>query len=290
MSNQLRPEKTSFFPIKGKPLSPFISKLKLLLNDEKFRRAIKWSENGCAVVISDGETFKKVVLDRSEEMFKTRNFTSFVRQLNLYGFRKTPVNGKGDPSKNMKFEHPDFQREKPEKMHLVKRTCNSRKKKKPEKRPSSYNGDTDYRTRKQCRYEPEDEGSGTEGDVESEGVSESSSARSTPVKDTMAEFGHSNGTTFVALKPETGEQAALQEFMHQKLQEEHMVVQLLLSLRNRLPDNQVGGSCEAFQPNAGTTAPMACYDTGCGVPGSYGFYPHSPQNVFSQYNPIYNPL
>ena len=118
-----------FTPVKGKPLSPFISKLKLLLNEEKYRKAIRWSESGGAILITDGEVFKRQVLDESAEMFKTRNFTSFVRQLNLYGFRKVPVNGKGDPSKNMEFEHVHFKRNKPELMHLVKRTCPSRKKK-----------------------------------------------------------------------------------------------------------------------------------------------------------------
>lgn len=116
---------------KLRPLSPFVSKLKVLLSDDKYQNAIRWSGNGEAIVIFDADTFKRIVLDKSAEMFKTKNFTSFVRQLNLYGFRKVPTNGKSDPNKNMKFEHPHFVQSKPQRMHLVQRTCSSNKKRKP---------------------------------------------------------------------------------------------------------------------------------------------------------------
>ena len=115
---------------KLKPLSPFVSKLQVLLSDSKFQDAIRWSGNGEAIVIYDADTFKRIVLDKTAEMFKTKNFTSFVRQLNLYGFRKVPTNGKSDPNKNMKFEHPHFVQSKPQMMHLVQRTCSSSKKRK----------------------------------------------------------------------------------------------------------------------------------------------------------------
>lgn len=115
---------------KLRPLSPFIAKLKVLLSENKYQDAIRWSGNGEAIVIFDADTFKRIVLDKTAEMFKTKNFTSFVRQLNLYGFRKVPTSGKSDPNKNMKFEHPNFTRSKPQMMHLVQRTCPSTKKRK----------------------------------------------------------------------------------------------------------------------------------------------------------------
>lgn len=111
------------FAKKNKPLSPFVSKLRFLLNSTKYHHAISWSVDGRAIIITDIDTFKRSVLDNEEEMFKTRNFTSFVRQLNLYGFRKVPSNGKSDPMSNMKFEHVHFRRERPDLMYLVHRTC-----------------------------------------------------------------------------------------------------------------------------------------------------------------------
>ena len=111
------------FSKKTKPLSPFISKLRFLLNNPKYHHAIHWSADGCYIVVTDIESFKRTILENEEEMFKTNNFTSFVRQLNLYGFRKIPSNGKCDPMKNMKFEHLYFRREQPDLMHLVHRTC-----------------------------------------------------------------------------------------------------------------------------------------------------------------------
>jgi hypothetical protein len=235
--------------VKGKPLKPFISILKALLNDERFHRAIRWSENGCAIVISDGETFKKLVLDGSEEMFKTRNFTSFVRQLNLYGFKKVPINGKGgDPSKNMKFEHQNFRRESPELMHLVHRNCNSRKKIKPEnslngnqrilKRTCSFQVKFPSKIRRSKYYSDEFVGPDEDNvsDIESEILSNSSSGisseRSTPTKEVT--FSHSN-SLYEPAKQEALDTTDVREYMQKKLQEEQMVVQLLLSLKNTVP-------------------------------------------------------
>ena len=108
---------------KNKPLSPFVSKLRFLLNAEKYRCAIHWSVDGNSIIITDIEIFKKSILDSEGDMFKTRNFTSFVRQLNLYGFRKVPSNGKTHTTTNITFEHVHFRRERPDLMHLVHRTC-----------------------------------------------------------------------------------------------------------------------------------------------------------------------
>jgi len=111
------------FARKNRPLSPFISKLRFLLNCTKHQDAIHWSSDGRSIVITNVEVFKQSVLDNEAEMFKTKNFTSFVRQLNLYGFRKVPSNGKSDPATNMKFEHANFRRERPDLMQYIQRTC-----------------------------------------------------------------------------------------------------------------------------------------------------------------------
>ena len=129
--SRIQDENLSPIPIsqKCKPMSPFVAKLRLLLQQQKYNTAIRWSQDGRSLVISDIETFKDQVLETDDEMFKTKNFASFVRQLNLYGFRKLQINNtKGDPTVDMHFEHPNFRRDRPDLIPLVHRTCNSAKK------------------------------------------------------------------------------------------------------------------------------------------------------------------
>lgn len=115
-------------PRKFKVSSPFVSKLRLLVFNPKLKDAIRWTLDGKAIVIPNEETFKSCILNNETNMFKTKNFTSFVRQLNLYGFRKMPW-GKNQPARNLTFEHLYFRRDRPDLMHLVHRTCMTKKQK-----------------------------------------------------------------------------------------------------------------------------------------------------------------
>ena len=239
LSNMDNSERFPIVTNKGKPLSPFISKLKLLLNDVKYRRAIRWSENGAAIVITDGETFKKLVLDRSEEMFKTRNFTSFVRQLNLYGFRKVPVSGKADPAKNMKFDHTFFKRDRPELMYQVRRTCTPSKK----KRKACFTGSGGKKASPEpYREQYDDSDLAAEEDTASDSsLCVSSFMQSTPNKHSLTNnFNHSSNSPFVP-PPREGESW---NYMYRKFEDELLAVQLLLSLRHSSPSQMP----ERFQP------------------------------------------
>ncbi|XP_054010886.1 heat shock transcription factor, Y-linked-like [Hylaeus anthracinus] len=64
----------------------FPQKLWRIVNECK-SGAIQWSLNGTTILL-DYKKFQKQYLDASNSVFKTRNITSFIRQLNLYGFRK----------------------------------------------------------------------------------------------------------------------------------------------------------------------------------------------------------
>ncbi|KAL0085245.1 HSF-type DNA-binding-domain-containing protein [Phycomyces blakesleeanus] len=55
------------------------------MNDTSIQDFISWSDNGQAICVPNAATFAKSVLPR---YFKHSNWPSFVRQLNLYGFRK----------------------------------------------------------------------------------------------------------------------------------------------------------------------------------------------------------
>lgn len=49
--------------------------------------AIGWSQSGHTIIIHQSK-FKHEYLDPPNSIFKTNNIGSFIRQLNLYGFRK----------------------------------------------------------------------------------------------------------------------------------------------------------------------------------------------------------
>ena len=224
----------SFSSTKLKPLSPFVSKLKVLLSDSKYQDAIRWSGNGEAIVIFDADTFKRIVLDKTAEMFKTKNFTSFVRQLNLYGFRKVPTNGKSDPNKDMKFEHPHFVQSKPQMMHLVQRTCSSSKKRKTDEMQGRlYDGQI---LQSQPRAEKKGQSHAREkaawiNEYYHQATKQQANKVSSPSKDELAVYQSEE-----AFKG--NEQLAL-EYMYQKFKEEQHAVQLLMYLKHSPPNPEV---------------------------------------------------
>lgn len=65
--------------------------------------AIRWSANGDTVLL-DYKKFQTEYLDARRPIFKTSNITSFIRQLNLYGFRKVTSHNR-DPVCNSYNPH-----------------------------------------------------------------------------------------------------------------------------------------------------------------------------------------
>ncbi|KAK4247088.1 HSF-type DNA-binding-domain-containing protein [Corynascus novoguineensis] len=81
----------------------FIHKLWSMLEDQKIQHLISWTANADSFVIQPSAEFSKVLA----QYFKHTNISSFVRQLNMYGFHKvSDVFAHGTPDSTMwEFKH-----------------------------------------------------------------------------------------------------------------------------------------------------------------------------------------
>jgi len=103
------------------PVIPlFLLKLMALLEVPENYKYIKWSDDGKSFVVLDQVGFSKFILP---QYFKHNKFSSFVRQLNLYGFRKvTPLeHGLVQHEEKVEFRHPFFIKGKANLLHMIKR-------------------------------------------------------------------------------------------------------------------------------------------------------------------------
>ena len=64
----------------------FLFKLNDILNDNNYKNFIHWDTNGKRVIILDVFSLCNIVLPK---YYKHNNYSSFVRQLNIYGFHKS---------------------------------------------------------------------------------------------------------------------------------------------------------------------------------------------------------
>lgn len=99
----------------------FLLKTYSILNSAP-REVVAWSDDGDSFLVHDVERFSEEVIPSH---FKHSKFTSFVRQLNFYGFRK--VKGRLNSSNKSEqhaweFRHPFFQRGKPHLLSEIKRS------------------------------------------------------------------------------------------------------------------------------------------------------------------------
>ncbi|OON14235.1 HSF-type DNA-binding domain protein [Opisthorchis viverrini] len=119
----------------GFPAVPaFLTKLRLLVDDEDTKDIIYWDPSGNSFHISDGNRLAKEVLPL---FFKHNNLSSFIRQLNmcksvpsfthflLDGFRKVnridPCPALKMDVEDMEFRHPFFVRQKPHLLSKIQR-------------------------------------------------------------------------------------------------------------------------------------------------------------------------
>ncbi|XP_010444038.1 PREDICTED: heat stress transcription factor B-2a-like [Camelina sativa] len=65
--------------------TPFVTKTYNLVEDSSINEVISWNEDGSSFIVWNPTDFAKDLLPKH---FKHNNFSSFVRQLNTYGFKK----------------------------------------------------------------------------------------------------------------------------------------------------------------------------------------------------------
>ncbi|KAI1715339.1 HSF-type DNA-binding domain-containing protein [Ditylenchus destructor] len=101
----------------------FLSKLWSILQDESISHIVCWDPSGVSFHILNLHKFCEEVLS---QFFKHKNMSSFVRQLNQYGFRKIlsvdpSFDNNNNSAERMQYCHSLFCREHPELLSEIKR-------------------------------------------------------------------------------------------------------------------------------------------------------------------------
>lgn len=104
----------------------FLSKLWKIVNDPDIDHLICWSSDGRSFTIHNQAQFWYSLLPA---YYKHNNMSSFIRQLNMYGFHKLSSEGGGiDCDRDdLRFYHPYFQQDQPNLLKLIKRKMASTK-------------------------------------------------------------------------------------------------------------------------------------------------------------------
>ena len=102
-------------------ITAFLAKLWALVNDTSCDDLITWGPSGGSFHVYDQARFSREILPR---YFKHNNFASFIRQLNMYGFRKISNIEHGslkNEHDDIEFAHPHFIRGQEALLELIKR-------------------------------------------------------------------------------------------------------------------------------------------------------------------------
>ncbi|KAM9704365.1 heat shock factor protein 2 [Menidia menidia] len=100
----------------------FLTKLWTLVEDSDTNEFICWSQEGNSFLVLDEQRFAKEILPK---FFKHNNMASFIRQLNMYGFRKVMHIDTGlvkqEKDGPVEFQHPYFKHGQDDLLENIKR-------------------------------------------------------------------------------------------------------------------------------------------------------------------------
>ncbi|CAI9150187.1 unnamed protein product [Rangifer tarandus platyrhynchus] len=106
----------------------FPRKLWMITEDDATFTSVHWNDKGDTVVI-EADLFQMEVLQRRgvDQICETDSIKSFIRELNLYGFRKIRPSGRSAGRKKMMiYRNSNFQRDKPLLLQNIQRKGNPR--------------------------------------------------------------------------------------------------------------------------------------------------------------------
>ncbi|XP_030800400.1 heat shock factor protein 2 isoform X4 [Camarhynchus parvulus] len=113
-------------PFASPGVPAFLSKLWALLGETPSNQLITWSQNGKSFLVLNEQRFAKEILPK---YFKHNNMASFVRQLNMYGFRKVVHVDSGivklERDGPVEFRHAYFRQGREDLLEHIKRKVSS---------------------------------------------------------------------------------------------------------------------------------------------------------------------
>ncbi|CAG8490322.1 6786_t:CDS:2 [Ambispora leptoticha] len=118
-------------------VSVFVAKLYQLLDSDEYKEYLTWNDTGDVFVICNMDEFAANVLPK---FFKHCKFTSFVRQLNIYGFYRVSDARKSKHVRSKHacvFSHPQFRRNRQDLLTNIKRKVSKPNKKRARPTESS---------------------------------------------------------------------------------------------------------------------------------------------------------
>ncbi|XP_063245969.1 heat shock factor protein 2 isoform X2 [Prinia subflava] len=121
-----QPPQQSSPPFASPGVPAFLSKLWALLGETPSNQLITWSQNGKSFLVLNEQRFAKEILPK---YFKHNNMASFVRQLNMYGFRKVVHVDSGivklERDGPVEFRHAYFRQGREDLLEHIKRKVSS---------------------------------------------------------------------------------------------------------------------------------------------------------------------
>lgn len=115
MSNKVKANERTRRRKRSPGSTNFLVTLMTMIDENHASKVVRWSETSDSFIIGDNEKFFKLL----PKYFKTKNYSSFVRQLNMYDFHKV----KNDNGAH-EFRHPKFRRRQPELLKGITRKMN----------------------------------------------------------------------------------------------------------------------------------------------------------------------